>query len=109
MGSMDRPRGGAYDCGTMRLSEAERRALRDAIAVADPDAEVWLHGSRVRDDAMGGDIDLVVVSRRIGLREKLDVLARLHAAVGERRIDLTVARDDSRPFVRLAMAHGVRL
>lgn len=93
----------------MRLTEHERRALIDAIAAADPDAQVWLHGSRVRDDARGGDIDLLVLSQRIQLRDKLDVLARLHAVLGEQKIDLTVARDEARPFVRIAKAQGVRL
>lgn len=93
----------------MRLTEAERSAALQAVAAADPQAEVWLHGSRVDDDARGGDIDLLVLSQRMGLSEKLDVLARLHAALGERRIDLTIARDESRPFVRLAKAQGVRL
>lgn len=93
----------------MRLTDAERSAALQAVAAADPQAEVWLHGSRVDDDARGGDIDLLVLSQRMGLSEKLDVLARLHAALGERRIDLTIARDESRPFVRLAKAQGVRL
>ena len=45
----------------------------------------------------------------MGLRDKLDVLARMHQALGEQRIDLTIARDESRPFVRVAKAQGVRL
>ena len=61
------------------------------------------------DKALLDGIDLLVLSQRMGLSEKLDVLARLHAALGERRIDLTIARDESRPFVRLAKAQGVRL
>ena len=93
----------------MRLTDIERLAALQAVAAADPDAQVWLHGSRVSDDARGGDIDLLVFSQRMGLSEKLDVLTRLHAALGERKIDLTIARDESRPFVRLAKAQGVRL
>jgi predicted nucleotidyltransferase len=93
----------------MRLTETERHALLDAIAASDPDAQVWLHGSRARDDARGGDIDLLVLSQRMRLSEKLDVLSRLHQTLGERRVDLTIARDESRPFVRLALAQGVRL
>lgn len=93
----------------MRLTELERRTLLEAVARVDPDAQVWLHGSRVRDDAMGGDIDLLVLSQRMGLGDKLDLLAHLHAVLGEQRIDVTVARDDLRPFVRLARSQGVRL
>ena len=93
----------------MRLTDDQRQSVLDAIHVADPAAQVWLYGSRVHDDARGGDIDLLVLSPRIGLREKLDVLARLHRLLGEQKIDLTVAPDDSRPFVRLALAQGLKL
>lgn len=93
----------------MRLSGLERRTLVDVISSADPQAEIWLHGSRVRDDARGGDIDVLVLSRQLGFADKLDLLVRLHAALGEQKIDLTIARDTRRPFVRLAQAGGVRL
>jgi predicted nucleotidyltransferase len=93
----------------MRLTDHERDVVVKAIRAADPDAQIWLHGSRVRDDARGGDIDLLVLSQRIQLREKLDVLVRLHSQLGEQRIDLTVARDEQRPFVRIAKATGVPL
>ena len=33
----------------MRLTDNERRVLLQAVAAVDPDAEVWLHGSRVRE------------------------------------------------------------
>lgn len=93
----------------MRLTEHERDILVDAIRAADPDAQIWLHGSRVHDDARGGDIDLLVLSQRIQLSDKLDVLVRLHRQLGDQRIDLTVARDEQRPFVRIAKATGVQL
>ncbi len=83
-----------------------------AVAASDPKAEVWLHGSRVDDTARGGDIDLLIVSPRLGFSDKVDLLARLHAALGEQKIDLTIARGAEGPtgaFTRLAMAHGERL
>lgn len=60
----------------------------------------------MHDDARGGDIDLLVLSQRIQLSDKLDVLVRLHRQLGDQRIDLTVARDEQRPFVRIAKAPG---
>jgi predicted nucleotidyltransferase len=50
----------------MRLTEQEHRDVVEAIALADPEAQVWLHGSRVDDAARGGDIDLLVMSQRMG-------------------------------------------
>lgn len=93
----------------MRLTPAEHHAVLEAVAASDPEAEVWLHGSRARDDALGGDIDILVMSQRIGMPEKLDVLTRLRRALGERKIDLTIARDERQPFVRVARMQGKRL
>jgi uncharacterized protein len=93
----------------MRLTDHERLSLLQAIRAADPQAQVWLHGSRLHDTARGGDIDLLVLSAHLGLSDKLSLLAQLHAALGEQRIDLTIARDLSRPFARLAQAQGVQL
>lgn len=93
----------------MRLSDVERRALVQAVTASDPEAQVWLHGSRVRDDARGGDIDLLVLSSRMRLEDKLDVLTRLRPQLGDQRIDITLARDNSPPFVRLVLDGAVRL
>ena len=93
----------------MRLTDIERFTLVQTITAADPQAQIWLHGSRARDEAKGGDIDLLVLSQRLGLREKLAVLAQLHSALGERKIDITIACDEQKPFTRLAIAQGVRL
>jgi len=50
----------------MRLKSWEVEAIRDEIRSLDGAAEVYLFGSRVDDKARGGDIDLLVVSQRIG-------------------------------------------
>jgi len=54
----------AHDRGLrlMRLPEAERQAILNAVRSEDPDAVVYLFGSRVDDAARGGDIDLLVLS-----------------------------------------------
>jgi len=40
---------------------------------------------------------------------KLDILARLHQQFGERRIDLVVYPDASRPFPRMVLEESVPL
>jgi len=65
--------------------------------------------TRLDDAAKGGDIDLLVLSARIDLMSKLDILARLHQQLGERRIDLVVYPDASRPFPRMVLEEGVPL
>lgn len=56
-----------------------------------------------------GAIDLLVLSQKISLLDKLDILAELHGRLGEQKIDLVVCPDLSRPFARIAMSQGVRL
>jgi predicted nucleotidyltransferase len=93
----------------MRLTTAEHQAIRQAITEVDPEATIYLFGSRANDKARGGDIDLLVISRKICLMDKLTVLARLHQVLGEQKIDLAVYPDLSRPFARLARESGVPL
>lgn len=93
----------------MRLAEIERSAIREVIREADTEALVYLFGSRIDDSAKGGDIDLLVLSKKITLMTKLGILAKLHQKLGERKIDIAVYPDDSRPFPRMIMQEGVRL
>jgi predicted nucleotidyltransferase len=93
----------------MRLAPGEQSAIREAIHEADGEASIYLFGSRVDAAASGGDIDLLVLSTKINLMTKLGILARLHQQLGERRIDLVVYPDTSRPFPRMVIEEGVRL
>ncbi len=93
----------------MRISEHEKQAILESVAATDADAQVYLVGSRVDDAKMGGDIDLLVLSRKIDLLTKLDVLAALHKSIGEQKIDLVVFPDANQPFARMAISGGARL
>jgi len=93
----------------MRLADEEQSAIADIIYQADADALIYLFGSRVDDAAKGGDIDLLVLSKRINLMTKLQILAQLHQKLGERKIDIAVYSDTTRPFPRMVMQEGVRL
>jgi len=93
----------------MRLDLPEQVAIHDAIYQADAEAEVYLFGSRTDDTARGGDIDLLVLSKRIGLMQKLEILAQLHKKLGDRKIDLAVFSDANRPFAKIALEKGIRL
>lgn len=93
----------------MRLTDSDRQAITLAIATKDPDAAVYLFGSRTDDAAKGGDIDLLVLSSKIDLLDKLEILSELHVRLGEQKIDLLIYPDLSQPFARVAMSRGVRL
>jgi len=50
-----------------------------------------------------------VLSKKINVMARLQILASLHRQLGERRIDVAVFADANRPFARLALEHGVLL
>jgi predicted nucleotidyltransferase len=93
----------------MRLAVPEQVAIHDAIHQADVDAEVYLFGSRTDDTARGGDIDLLVLSKRIGLMKKLEILAQLHEKLGERKIDLIIIPEVEGRFARIDFKKGILL
>lgn len=93
----------------MRLTPEEQSVIKAAVAAQDPEAEVWLFGSRADDSKRGGDIDLLIFSQTMGSGEKGDVWWELQEKLGEQKIDIVVAKDLSEPFVRLVMEKAVRL
>ncbi len=93
----------------MRLATEEQSAIRHAITQADADALVYLFGSRADDTAKGGDIDLLVLSKKINIMAKLDILAQLHQQLGDRKVDIAIYPDATRPFPRMVMQDAVRL
>lgn len=93
----------------MRLTPEEQDVIRAAVAAQDPQAQVWLFGSRADDAKRGGDIDLLVFSQALGEREKGDIWWELQEKLGEQKIDIVVAKDTSDPFVRMVMEKAVRL
>lgn len=93
----------------MRLAPEEQAAIHDGVHSADADARVYLFGSRVDDNAKGGDINLLVLSKKINVMVKLQILATLHQQLGERKIEVAVFADANRPFAKIALEHGVLL
>ena len=94
---------------SLRLSEAELSAIRHVVYQADPDARIWLFGSRADDNAKGGDIDLLILSKTLSLKDKRQLKLALYQCIGEQKIDLVIAADNTDPFTRIALAEGIRL
>lgn len=84
----------------MRLSETSREVIRQAVMeIFGPDARVQLFGSRVNDDARGGDIDLLITSDTPiaeAEQKSLRLVARLQLKLGDQPIDVLVL-DPSTP------------
>ncbi len=78
----------------MRLSQQTRQIIRDTVReVFGVEATVKLFGSRIHDDARGGDIDLLVELPSIVAeieRKTIQLTARLQVRIGDQPIDILV-------------------
>ena len=93
----------------MRLSNFEIDVIKQSIYRHDPEALVYLFGSRTDDTKKGGDIDLLIISKKIKPTDKLDLKAAIFEKLEEQKIDIVVAKNNEKPFVRLALKQGVLL
>ena len=93
----------------MRLKDSEQVAILSTVKCLDKNARVYLFGSRVDDTKKGGDIDLLVMSDSLTREDKRTIKIKLYELLGEQKIDLVLAADDSDPFVKLALVTGVKL
>ncbi|MEJ5338698.1 MAG: nucleotidyltransferase domain-containing protein [Aquificaceae bacterium] len=90
----------------MRLSEEERRALKKALEGFE--GEVYLFGSRLRDDLRGGDIDILLIPSKpenpveLALRVQTKFFMEC-----EQDIDVLVYRD--KPFFREMLKNAKRI
>ncbi|MDX8385230.1 MAG: nucleotidyltransferase domain-containing protein [Gallionella sp.] len=95
----------------MRLTENERLLIKSIISkIFEPDASIWLFGSRLDDSKRGGDVDLYVESSVADTyTARLRALQDLESALPY-PIDLVV-REHGRdlPIYRIAHIHGIRL
>jgi len=93
----------------MRLGTEEVKMISQEIRQVDPEAQIFLYGSRTDDAARGGDIDLWVRSSRITYRDSLRLLSRLKNRIGWQKIDLTVNAGEEDVLAQLVAEKGVPL
>lgn len=98
----------------MRLSQQEKDAIITSAKEAfGPQVEVWLFGSRVDDNAKGGDIDLYIEVPAIDspVMRKITFKLRLEDRIGERKVDVVLHQrcNEELPIHQIAKAEGVKL
>lgn len=96
----------------MRLTEKEKTTLISEIQKADPQAVIYLFGSRTQDHLKGGDIDLLVLSTKIDFSAKIEILGRIKLKLGEQKIDLKIISPEksaSDPFTQSLLPGAIRL
>ncbi len=99
----------------MRITPEQIVAIRKGVSqLAGEGARVWLFGSRVRDEARGGDVDLLLELDE-AVAEPAQLSARLAARVSRamygRKVDVLIKAPNllSLPIHAIALAEGIRL
>ena len=93
----------------MRLKPFEIQAIEKTVCSLDPNASIYLFGSRVDDSRKGGDIDLLIFSENLTYHDKIKIKKLLFQEIEDQKIDIIIAKNDADPFVRLALEQGVPL
>lgn len=95
----------------MRLAPQQKTAILAAVGRQDPEARIILFGSRIDDRAKGGDIDLLIVSDRIGLHQEWEIRRDILDEIGWQKLDLIVRRSNQldSSIASVAMETGIPL
>ena len=95
----------------MRITELEKKAIVGAVFNVDPNAKVWLFGSRVDDNKKGGDIDIAIFSEKIDkdVMQKIQVRRFICDRIGEQKIDIVTTNSGQEAIFKLAVAEGIQL
>lgn len=96
--------------GSMRLTEAQCRLLKDDIRRLDAAARVFLFGSRTDDDKTGGDIDLLIFSTKLDNKQLRPVKWHFYEQFGEQKMDVLIDSGNlDSPFVKMIFSGAVEL
>ncbi|MDP4536892.1 nucleotidyltransferase domain-containing protein [Alkalimonas collagenimarina] len=100
----------------MRLSSHQQTLIKQVLSKHFGDSsEIRVFGSRLDDNARGGDIDLyiepVLTMADDIVEAKLNALVELHQQLGEQKIDLVINRKKGLvlPIYQVAKQQGVLL
>jgi len=94
----------------MRLYKEEIEVLKSKLETLSHSAKLYLFGSRVNDDAKGGDIDLLVVSDKLTKKDLRVLRIDFFKHFGEQKLDILLDNGEFKnPFVRYIFQKAVLL
>ena len=94
----------------MRLSEKQIKVLKDKLNSISSSAKLYLFGSRVDDTKKGGDIDLLVVSKEVAIRDLRYLRIEFFKHFGEQKLDIILDDGEFKnPFVKHIIKKAVLL
>jgi len=90
----------------MRLKEDEKQVIVQAIKKFDSNACIYLFGSRVDNAKRGGDIDILVISKKLTYDDKIKIKSIFFKKLDDQKIDLIIYKNTKDPFVQLILKPG---
>jgi len=94
----------------VRLKDWEIDVIKKVIKSFDENAKIYIYGSRANLNKKGGDIDILVISEKISLENQLKIKAKLIRFLGDRKIDLLIAKNKKETnFVELIYSQAVEI
>ena len=93
-----------------RLTPAQQSLLKEAIYKQDPQALVYLFGSRTDATKQGGDIDILILSQTLSQRELREIRYTFFQAFGEQRLDILLDTPDiHKTFTKVILEKAIPL
>ena len=95
----------------MRLTDSDKKAIKETFFEIFEDGKIYLFGSRVDDSKKGGDIDLYFVLQEHSnlFEKKIKFLSRVKRELGEQKIDIVFNTDNTRLIEKEAIQWGIKL
>ena len=95
----------------MRLKENMRAFFIRYVKEKFPGAKVYLFGSRMDDNAKGGDIDILIMSKeKLSFMDISQMRIRFNKIFGEQKVDIVnYAYNEEDPFKNIALNHAIEL
>jgi len=95
----------------MRLDTSEIQIILGAFYEVFKSGKIYLFGSRTDDTKKGGDIDLYldVELSKNNFNDKILFLEKLHELLGEQKIDVVLAKDETRLIEKEARNNMIEL
>ena len=94
----------------LRLSNEEIQVIKTVIKKYDPNAKIFIFGSRTDLNKKGGDIDILVISNTIDYKQRRKIKVELLLTLGDRKIDLIITENPEKTeFTKLAYKYGVEI
>jgi len=97
----------------MRLSTSELQLIKNNFTnIFGDKSQIYLFGSRVDDNRVGGDIDLFIklskpISTAEQLQKKINFLNTIYSELGEQKIDIIFSKNSNSLIENEAISKGI--